>query len=345
LDLHSDVMIGQGDILSAEPARRICAMGALASAEPGVTERLSRGDISAIGATRELAEAFASYISRFGDRCVQELKLESRSLHEDPTPLLLAIAASARSGRLVHRSTRSGQPERLQQLFKGRPIKQALVGWLLRRARARVRDRENLRFERTRLFGRARRLFGALGVRLAEAGVLDDARDVFYLTIDEALAGAEGDAATALKRVAATRRDADARSLARPNPPERIQRGAAPAAAPLAQDALGETRRGLACCAGVVTARVRVIADPRVEVLAPGEILVASSTDPGWIAAFVNAAGIIAERGSLLSHSAIVAREMGVPCVVGLKGATEWLRTGDVVRLDGGAGVVERISP
>jgi pyruvate,water dikinase len=57
---------------------------------------------------------------------------------------------------------------------------------------------------------------------------------------------------------------------------------------------------------------------------------------------FANAAGVIAERGSLLSHSAIVAREMGVPCVVSLKGVTQWLRTGDTVRLDGGAGTVER---
>jgi pyruvate,water dikinase len=89
---------------------------------------------------------------------------------------------------------------------------------------------------------------------------------------------------------------------------------------------------------------VRVISDPRIETLEAGEILVARSTDPGWIAAFVNAAGIIAERGSLLSHSAIVAREMGVPCIVGLKGATEWLRTGDLIRLDGGAGTVERLA-
>ena len=63
-----------------------------------------------------------------------------------------------------------------------------------------------------------------------------------------------------------------------------------------------------------------MIEDPRVEALLPGEILVARHTDPGWIAVFANAAGVIAERGSLLSHSAIVAREMGVPCVVSLKG-------------------------
>ncbi len=138
--------------------------------------------------------------------------------------------------------------------------------------------------------------------------------------------------------------------MKRPDPPERFSaRGAHVAGVtplPAQTQAPGETaevRKGLACCKGVVTAKVRVIDDPRVEALSPGEILVARHTDPGWIAVFANAGGVIAERGSLLSHSAIVAREMGVPCVVSLKGVTQWLRTGDVVRLDGGAGTVERI--
>ena len=135
----------------------------------------------------------------------------------------------------------------------------------------------------------------------------------------------------------------DAGSAARPDPPERIDT-AQPFRASTANNH-DNVRRGLACCAGSVVARVRVIADPRMELPDPGEILVARATDPGWIAAFVNAAGIIAERGSLLSHSAIVARELGVPCVVGLKGATEWLRSGDLVRLDGAAGTVELIEP
>jgi pyruvate,water dikinase len=142
-----------------------------------------------------------------------------------------------------------------------------------------------------------------------------------------------------LNLVAARRRAEDAGSSARPDPPERID-----TARPFYRstaDNSDNVRRGLACCSGIVIARARVISDPRLELPEPGEILVARATDPGWIAAFVNAAGIIAERGSLLSHSAIVARELGVPCVVGLKGATEWLRNGDLVRLDGAAGTVE----
>lgn len=74
--------------------------------------------------------------------------------------------------------------------------------------------------------------------------------------------------------------------------------------------------------------------------LEPREILVARYTDPGWIALFSNAAAIVVERGPLLSHSAIVARELGIPCIVGLKGATRWIATGDRLSVDGASGEV-----
>lgn len=344
LALHSDVMIGQGDIISAEPARRIRAMGALARRSPALVDRLAAGDARALDDAPELEKAFGAYIARFGDRCVQELKLESPSLHQDATPLLLAIAAAARAPSHARKTDPTDAPARLKRLFKGRPFKRAIAAWLLVWAKARVRDRENLRFERTRLFGRVRRLFRALGARLTEVGALAEPSDIFYLTLEEALAAAEGNAAGELQRIATARRAEDAASAARSDPPERIETSLQRATSVRVENNEGELRKGLGCCSGIVTARVRVIADPRLETLEAGEILVARSTDPGWIAAFASAAGIIAERGSLLSHSAIVSREMGVPCVVGLKHATEWLKTGDLVRLDGGTGEVERLS-
>jgi pyruvate,water dikinase len=76
-----------------------------------------------------------------------------------------------------------------------------------------------------------------------------------------------------------------------------------------------------------------------------GEILVAERTDPGWIMLFPSAMGLLVERGSLLSHSAIVAREMGIPSIISIAGVTRWLKDGDWVELDGGSGVVCRVKP
>ncbi len=344
----SNMLIGQGDIVSAEPARMIREMGAVVRGKPEVISRLGAGDVAAVNAFPDLRDAFDRYIAKFGDRCTQELKLESRTLHEDPAQVLKAIAAAA----VTREGVRTEEAPKDLHLLVEDPLKRMLGRWLMSWAKARVRDRENLRFERTRLFGRVRRIFLAFGARLTEAGVLDDRRDVFNLTVEELLGAVEGAAITADLRALSRMRAAEWKAqLARPDPPERfsvsgvhISGVAGLSAQAVAADTGGETRKGLACCKGIVTAKVRVIEDPRVEALAPGEILVARHTDPGWIAVFANAAGVIAERGSLLSHSAIVAREMGVPCVVSLKGVTQWLKTGDTVRLDGGAGTVERIT-
>ena len=102
-------------------------------------------------------------------------------------------------------------------------------------------------------------------------------------------------------------------------------------------------RKGTGCSAGKVEARARVVRDPRKESLEPGEILVARHTDPGWIAVFANASAIVVERGSLLSHSAIVARELGIPCVVGVKGVLDWVKSGERLVVDGATGSVVKL--
>ncbi|MFT3725069.1 MAG: PEP/pyruvate-binding domain-containing protein [Hyphomonadaceae bacterium] len=342
----SGMLIGQGDIISAEPARMIREMGAMVRGRPELVKRLASGDRTAVDALPELRAAFDAYIAKFGDRCTQELKLESRTLHEDPAQVLMAIAAATAPKAAGDVAADARDLHGLVPEFG----KRVMARWLLKWAKARVRDRENLRFERTRLFGRVRRIFLAMGARMTETRVLDHSRDAFNLTVEELLGAVEGASITTDLKALARLRDSEHRAqVARPDPPERFSvRGAhiTGVAGLAAQEAepvdVSEARKGLACCNGIVTAKVRVIEDPRVEALLPGEILVARHTDPGWIAVFANAAGVIAERGSLLSHSAIVAREMGVPCVVSLKGVTQWLKTGDTVRLDGGAGTVER---
>jgi pyruvate,water dikinase len=88
---------------------------------------------------------------------------------------------------------------------------------------------------------------------------------------------------------------------------------------------------------------VRVVRDPRSATVERGEIVVAERTDPGWVMIFPSAAGLLVERGSLLSHSAIVARELGLPAIVSLAGVTQWLRDGDRVQMDGSSGMVIRL--
>lgn len=342
LALHNDVMIGQGDIISAEPAQRIMKMGQMAKAS-GLDAALMREGIAGLDAYPELRREVESYLEKFGDRCTEELKLESLTLRDDPSSLLAAIMASAQRG--THDAHKAKNPD-WSALFPNpfeRIVAKAMISW----TKNRVRDRENLRFERTRVFGYARRVFLGLGREFAARGLLDAPRDVFYLTTSEVLGAVEGYGLSGdLKSLVSLRKAEDTAAANRPDPPERIElRGPAIAPvwtdAPLAQDQ-SMRRNATGCSAGRVTAVARVIRDPRTQSLAAGDILVARHTDPGWIAVFSNASAIVVERGSLLSHSAIVARELGIPCVVGLKGATQWIADGETLTVDGATGEVER---
>jgi pyruvate,water dikinase len=345
LEAHNEILIGQGDIVSARPPFLIREMGMVVASDAESRAALESGDRLRVAASA-VGPHVASYVAEFGDRCTEELKLESVTLDEDPSPLFAAVLASSRD------PIRSFRPEAhpfadLSEVLGGRMralVATPLLKWTMRR----VRDRENLRYERTRIFGRARRLFLAIGRRLHSLGLLDDPRDVFLLTVDEVLGSIEGFGTSAdLMGLADVRRREMEAALAMPDPPERIvvrgpsigASGRAPEKA-VVDDAL--ERKATGCSAGDVTAVARVIRDPRGQSLGAGEILVARHTDPGWIALFANAAAIVVERGSLLSHSAIVARELGIPCVVGMSGATDWIRDGETVRVDGSRGIVWR---
>jgi pyruvate,water dikinase len=100
--------------------------------------------------------------------------------------------------------------------------------------------------------------------------------------------------------------------------------------------------KGIGACGGSVVGPAAVVLDvTQADTLPAGTILVTRQTDPGWAAVFFLVKGLVVERGGMLSHGAIIAREYGIPAVVGLRGATQWIRNGGRVRVDGDAGVVE----
>jgi pyruvate,water dikinase len=382
--LANELIRDQGGIISAEPARRLkelAAQAISANEMPALVKMLGEGSVLEICRAVTHAPAFKTkldeYLAKFGDRCLDELKLESATLHDDPLPLFRSIGALA-SRTVAQASNLSHEPiansatsdhvasgggqnaaptdttaEMVRRAFDGHGIRSLVFNWVLHHARARVRDRENLRFERTRLFGRVRRIFVEIGKRLHADGCLAAPRDIFFLELNEAVGFLDGTAATTdLKPLVALRRTEFDRFRNMTAPADRFEtRGGVNhahdyqprhTAGPDVATG-GETRQGLGCCPGIVRGSVRVITEPRGALIKPNEILVAERTDPGWVMLFPAAAGLLVERGSLLSHSAIVSRELGLPGIVSIAGLTAWLRTGDVVEMDGSTGVVRRI--
>ena len=324
-------------------------MAALAAVQPGLAEILANPDtathqkLAAITQVPELAAEFKNYLCDFGDRCLEELKLESPTVRDDPASLLISIGTMA--GRPVSGIDTPAEipSDHTRQLPL---IKRLIFRHVLYQARERVCSRENLRFQRTRLFGRVRSVLRALGKRLTADGLLDSPDEVFYLEIGEILAAGESTGSTAGLGVLAKQRRAEFILYQNAEaPPDRFEtRG------PIHRYLHFENTRppvttessltGTGACPGRVSGRVRVVIEPRGARLEPGEILVARQTDPGWVVLFPTAAGLLVERGSLLSHSAIVSRELRLPCIVSLPGITTTLKTGDLVEMDGATGTV-----
>ena len=369
--LQNDLLCGEGQLVTTEPTKMLMR----------IAEQLDTGDRTVrewflatpageawrdLGQrAREIEAAFREFLDRYGFRCVNELKLEEPDLHEDPSFALEAVASYVRMRSYSIRAMEEREAEigrKAEALLRER-----LSGWrravyfrVLEWARRAVRDREKLRFARTKAFGLTRRLFRAIGNNLVKLGVLKDARDVFYLTTDELFAWVEGRAVTIdLGSLVGLRRAEWGGYRRTPPPPDRfLTTGAAGLTFAYPQILLdadllrGERGTsdpnalyGMPCCPGVVEGEVRVVRTMDDAKGLHGEILVTERTDPGWVPLYPSCSGLLIERGSLLSHSAVVARELGLPTIVGISGGLmQKLESGRRVRMDAGKGEV-RILP
>jgi rifampicin phosphotransferase len=230
----------------------------------------------------------------------------------------------------------------------------AIFRFVLARTREGVRRRENLRFARTKIYNIARNMFRALGERFTREGILDDAADVFYLTTDEIWDYVQGAAVSVnLRSIAEARRLEydEYRSSNITAPAKRFETYGVPyfgndylGAAMRHQTTQSDILHGTSCCPGVVVGTVQLCDRPVAAAGIVGDILVAESTDPGWVTMFPAFRGILVERGSVLSHSAIVAREMGIPTIVGVTSLMARLRTGQRIRMDGARATIEILS-
>lgn len=359
--LHNDLLCGEGGLESTEPTRNLLALMADLRTDEAAVALLrdhAPAEIAAIVARGDrfgwLRVRIADHVERFGDRCIDELKLEEPTLRDDPTFLFAALKGylsappiTVEDMEIREARIRAQAEARVRAALGRRPDRRRLFDWLLGRARLHVKNRENLRFARTRAFGLVRRLVLAMGARLHEGGALDAPDDVFYLEIGELIGFSRGTATTTdLRGLVAVRRAEFSAHRESPELPDRFTtRGPVyldavlhahhtPAAAPD-----GNVLEGTGASPGVARAPARPVRNPH-GVTLEGHVLIANRTDPGWVPLFPSAAAVVVERGSVLSHSAIVAREFGIPCVVGVTGAVDRLIDGQMIEVDGQRGTV-----
>lgn len=359
----NDLLAGEGNLESAEPTKSLIRMAGWISAKPElrtlIEETPSCDCMEALNQSphREFFQQVLDYIDRFGFRCMNEMKLEEIDLYTDTSYLFTCLKNYLRAGTTDlgvfeqrEQALRQGAEELLTGHLSG--LRKIAFMWSLRHARKAVRNRENTRFARTRIYGVARSMFQAIGAEFAARGVLVEPRDIFFVTLDE-IGGAFQGTLTCfdLAGLVAVRKASYARFESEEPKTRVLSRGPVYWTNPLLVSDEDETTpvekdpdadlQGLPCCPGIVEGVVKVVMSGQDDLELNGEILVAPRTDPGWVPLYPSVSGLLVERGSLLSHSAIVAREMGLPAIVSIKNLTTTLRSGMRVRMDGKRGTVK----
>ena len=298
-------------------------------------------------------EALAAFLARYGMRGVGEIDLGRPRWREDPEPIMqvlqsyLQIEDAAHAPDAVFARGAAAAQDALEGMVgaaratRGGWFKARRVRWAARRMRALAGLRESPKFWAIRTMGLVRAALLDSGGDLVEAGALDRADDLFFLTVQELRALAAGEERD-WRALVGDRREVYAREERRAQVPRLLlsdgeafyEGDASPA-----EESEG-VLAGSPVSPGVVEGRVRVVLDPHATQLMPGEILVCPGTDPAWTPLFLAAGGLVMETGGLMTHGSVVAREYGIPAVVGVTRASERLKTGQRVRVDGTVGRV-----
>jgi phosphohistidine swiveling domain-containing protein len=361
--IQNDLLCGQGDLESTEPTKMLMRMAKkIDDEDPRMRAKLISTPAADLLNDPEVVTLIHPFLDRFGFRCANELKLEEPDLHDDPSFVVYTLAnyIKMKSYDIHAMEVREAAIKNTAEAKVKAKLsfgKQLVYFWVLKQARKAVRNRENLRFLRTKIFGIARHIFRGIGVRMHDLGFLEDPSHIFYLKVDEIRGLIEGRSlGEDYKTLAKKRFDLFAVYRKSPPPPDRmITKGAAgiynfyPAVLS-SLDLLKDfgipddpnMLIGTPCCPGIVEGVVRVAKEFKDAEGLMGDILVTERTDPGWVPLYPSCSGLLIERGSLLSHSAVVARELGLPTIIGINGGLmKKLKTGDRVRIDASTGIVQ----
>jgi pyruvate,water dikinase len=352
--IFNDLLCGQDEMESVAPIKSILGLVTRIKEVPCLKDELIRqieGEGKISFSDPFFMTLFQNHLSLYGDRGVEELKLETISFRERPQGLvrmIIEFLETDLSFKKMGRKDLEAQKSAWKEIHKNLSFfKRLLFKGIFLLAKRSIVYRENFRLHRSRAYGVLRRLFKIMGKDLEQRGILEKERDIFFLQLNEIADILKGKSFN--------------RDLKEPIRKRKVQfslfktmktegkywfDGFNFSSVYNSQKSKkrGGVLKGRPCSSGRIKGEVLVIHDLKdVEKnasLVKGKILVAPMTDPGWVYLMNLSAGLIVEKGSILSHTAIIGRELGIPTIVTVPEATSILKTGDFVRMDGQTGQI-----
>ncbi len=334
------------EIESADAVKSLEAFAELIHEDTNFSERFINAPLDhalmmlQTDAPANILDHYKSFIERHGHRCVRESELREKTWEEDPLQIVQILqtrvrVGACRSQQSLPESGTAALPANLSWL------KKRILMSLITTARKAVSRREASKAYSIKMVNTVRKRYRLLATQMKDAALLDDTDQIYFLTHEE-IGQLLETADSKWKRIANRRRELlpemDAMVF------DEVCFGIPE---PLQEElpfVLSEGQlKGTPVSSGIVEGRVRIVNSlTQAASLQQGEIMVASFTDIGWTPYFSIIAGLITEIGSPLSHGAVVAREYGIPAIVGAKGAKTFLKDGDLIVLNGKSGIIEK---
>ena len=285
-----------------------------------------------------LVQEIVHFIHEFGDRAPEELKLETPTFRTHPERLLKLLL------QMCQQEEKKLASQKLEEEVQKSDW---WTNFLRKRAMTGVKYRESSRLNRTRIYGMMRQIFRTLGQQLVEQGLLATPDDVFYLTKEELfeLTRKPRDVSDLItERREKLEADKELPTFSRyVFAGQAFEKYLKPQNRTSSHNTGNPALQGIGCSPGFVKAQVLVVEDVQEIESAQDRIIVTKMTDPGWVYLLTQSKGVIAEQGSLLSHTAIISRELGIPSIVNVRGACSHLQNGDWIEMDGLAGKIRLI--
>ena len=286
---------------------------------------------------KDYKKTLDDYIMLYGDRNLEELKLESKTFRTTPKLLRDKITEYTKD------------KDKLEEIYKEInnenevEIKEDwLTKYISKRAMLGIKNREISRLNRSRIYGMVRSMFLQIGKNLVKEKKLRKTEDIFYLSIDEIFKEKKYD----LKQIVKQRKEEYLTYYELPNysrlifSEKEFDKHHKRVNTKVTQMDV-KSLKGTPCSSGIVEGEALVIDDVTKKYDVKDKILITKMTDPGWVFLLATAKGVISEKGSLLSHTAIISRELKIPSIVGVDNVTSCIRTKDIIKMNAKTGKID----